>query len=506
MNKNEDARRRDQWARLRFAIIGPLLAAPPPRGNLREALSALSKKPWCHPVTKESVFFSFSTIERWFYAARGEYRDPVGKLKRRIRKDSGLQSSLGADLLTVLTCQYKEHKSWSMRLHYDNLQVLAEQEPALSPLPSYSTVCRYMKARALFKEKRKKHPHTPGAMQAACRLEQLEVRSFEAEYVNGLWHLDYHHGSKKVLTREGVWVTPHLLGIFDDKSRLCCHLQWYLEETAEALVHGLCQAIQKRDLPRSLMTDRGSAMMAAEMKRGLHTLSILHEPTLPYSPYQNAKNEVFWAQIEGRLIAMLEGVKDLTLSLLNEATQAWVECEYNQKIHSETGQAPIRLFIHEKSVGRESPGSEELRRAFRAEESRTQRKSDGTISMKGKRYEVPTRYRHLKRVSVRYASWDLSTLDLVDARSGSILCTLYPLDKTKNADGQRRRLEPISNAPSGLDLTSMPSCDMAPLLKKLMAEYAATGIPPAYLPFDKQGGKKKIQNDQNNRNNEESSE
>jgi hypothetical protein len=25
---------------------------------------------------------------------------------------------------------------------------------------------------------------------------------------------------------------------------------------------------------------------------------------------------------------------------------------------------------------------------------------------------------------------------------------------------------------------------MAPLLKKLMAEYAATGLPPAYLPND----------------------
>jgi transposase InsO family protein len=506
MSKDEGTLRHDQWARLRFAIIGPLLAAPPSRGHLRQALLELSMKPWCHPVTKEPVFFSFSTIERWFYAARGEYRDPVGKLKRRIRKDSGLQSSLGQDLRGVLLTQYKKHKSWSMRLHYDNLLARLEEEAALGSLPSYSTVCRYMKAHALFKEKRKRHPHTQGAIRAACRLEHLEVRSFEAEYVNGLWHLDYHHGSKKVLTREGAWVTPHLLGILDDKSRLCCHLQWYLEETTEALVHGLCQAIQKRDLPRSLMTDRGSAMMAAETTRGLHTLSILHEPTLPYSPYQNAKQEVFWAQVEGRLMAMLEGVCDLTLSLLNEATQAWAEGEYNQRIHSETGKAPIQLFIHEKNVGRESPGSEELRCAFRAEESRTQRKSDGTISMKGKRYEVPTRYRHLKRVHVRYAGWDLSTLDLVDARSGAILCVLYPLDKTRNAEGQRKKLEPISNDPSGLDLTSMPSDDMAPLLKKLMAEYAATGIPPAYLPFENQVDKKKTSENKNHENNEELSE
>ncbi|RLA59412.1 MAG: IS481 family transposase, partial [Epsilonproteobacteria bacterium] len=40
---------------------------------------------------------------------------------------------------------------------------------------------------------------------------------------------------------------------------------------------------------------------------------------------QNAKQEVFWATIEGRLMAMLSGVDDLTLARLNEITQAWVE-------------------------------------------------------------------------------------------------------------------------------------------------------------------------------------
>jgi putative transposase len=150
-------------------------------------------------------------------------------------------------------------------------------------------------------------------------LHSLEVRSFEIAYVHGLWHLDFHHGSRKVLTREGRWTTPLLLGVLDDCSRLACHVQWYLEETAENLVHGLCQAFQKRALPRALMTDNGSAMLAEEVRRGLHDLSILHETTLPYSPYQNAKQEVFWATVEGRLISMLDGLEELTLDLLNEA-------------------------------------------------------------------------------------------------------------------------------------------------------------------------------------------
>jgi putative transposase len=50
----------------------------------------------------------------------------------------------------------------------------------------------------------------------------------------------------------------------------------------------------------------------------------------------------FWGPVEGRLIAMLEDVPDFTLSVLNEATQAWVEYEYNRKVHSEIAKPPSR--------------------------------------------------------------------------------------------------------------------------------------------------------------------
>ncbi len=51
----------------------------------------------------------------------------------------------------------------------------------------------------------------------------------------------------------------------------------------------------KRGLPRALMTDNGAAMLAEETRQGLSRLAIVHETTLPYSPYQNGKQEVFWA-------------------------------------------------------------------------------------------------------------------------------------------------------------------------------------------------------------------
>jgi transposase InsO family protein len=470
---------RDGWARLRFAVVGPLLAAPPERGALRGALARLAAQTWRHPITRAPISFAFPTIERWYYAARKATRDPVGVLRHRRRKDAGQQRALSARLRLLVQEQYQAHRSWSYQLHLDNLVVLIAEDPTLGAVPSYSTLRRYMTAQDLCPVPRPSTSESPGLAAALHRREHFEVRSFEAAYVHGLWHLDFHHGSRKVLSRTGAWVRPRLLGVLDDRSRLACHLQWYLDETAETLVHGLTQAIQKRGLPRALLTDNGAAMLAAEVGQGLATLGIVHETTLPYSPYQNAKQEVFWAQVEGRLLAMLDGETDLTLERLNTATQAWVELAYHRARHRELGCTPLERYLAGPDVGRSSPSSEELRRAFRAEVDRTQRRSDGTVSLEGQRFEVPARYRHLRRLRVRYARWDLSAVDLVDPHTGVILSALYPLDKTANADGQRRRVTPTPATPREPVLATATT---APLLRKLLADYAATGLPPAYLP------------------------
>jgi transposase InsO family protein len=469
----------DRWARLRFAIIGPLLAAPPRRGELSSELKKLASKRWKHPVTGEPVSFEVPTLERWYYLARGEMRDPIKALRKKIRKDAGTHRAMGDTLRSVLRALYRDHPSWSYQLHADNLAVVCEEKPALGESPSYATVFRYMKSQGMFKQRRPVNANRPGAERARERLASYEVRSYELEHVHALWHTDFHHGSRKVLLPNGVWTKVVLFGMLDDRSRLVCHAQWYLEESAETFCHGLWQGFQKRGLPRGLLSDNGKPMLAAETTEGLAALSIVHETTLAYSPYQNAKQEIFWAQIEGRLFPMLEGVRDLSLALLNEATQAWVEREYNRKIHQETGQTPIARALAGPSVGRESPSSDTLRKAFRRRIERTQRRCDGTLSLEGIRFEIPSRYRHFERVTLRYATWDLGHVDLIDPRTEKILCPLYPLDKVRNADGQRRALEPI--APAELPAAPKPA-GMAPLLRKLMADYAATGLPPAYLP------------------------
>ena len=211
MSDNDPGTPAQRWARLRFAIVGPLLASPPKRGTLYGELESLAKRTWTHPTSGLPVTFGVSTIERWYYRAKNEARDPVAALRRAPRKDAGTHG-LDAPLRQVLGTQYNAHPGWNYQLHYDNLVALAaHDEDTLRTVPSYTTVRRFMKARGLLKSRPRSRRHTPGTERAARRLEQREVRSFEATHVHGLWHLDFHAGSRRVLTPAGQWLTPHLV-------------------------------------------------------------------------------------------------------------------------------------------------------------------------------------------------------------------------------------------------------------------------------------------------------
>jgi putative transposase len=470
-----------RWAQLRLMVIGPILAASPESGDLKERLRELAETSWKHPTTGKPKKFGVSTIERWYYAARGNEQDPVQALERKTHALAGQHPSVNEPIRAALRAQHREHPAWSYQLHYDNLCALAEKDAELGMPPSYGSVRRWMKKNGLSRGRRKKGR---GKNEQGGEFVARERRSFEVQYVHALWHLDFHKGSRKVVLPDGSWHHAQLLGILDDRARLCCHLQWYLAEDTQALVHGLWQALLKRGLPRMLLTDNGSAMLAEETQEGLARLGIVHMQTLPYTPEQNAKQEVFWAQIEGRLMPMLEGVEQLTLKALNDATLAWVEGEYNHKLHRELGCSPIQCVMSIKSVARPTPESDTIRHAFRRTITRVQRQSDGTVSIAGRRFEVPARFRTLEKLTIRYAEWDLTAVDLVDSHTHVLLAVLLPLDKQRNAISGRRALEAITDARVGAE-SSEPrrNSGIAPLLQKHIDQQNSQGTPPAYLPL-----------------------
>jgi transposase InsO family protein len=458
-----------RWAAFRFSVIGPLYAARPDHGELRPALEALSRQDFTHPITGARVRFGYSTLERWFYAATRD-DDPLTELRRKVRKDAGTYKAVSLALREEIRQQYAAHPTWSYQLHYENLDAVVDKRPEAGPLPSYTTVRRYMRAQGYVRQKRR----TDHRVHHSAR----EVRSYEMADAHALWHLDFHHGKRRVLLPSGEYQKPILLAIMDDHSRVCCHAQWYLGEGAEQLAHGLIQAFLKRGLPRAILMDNGAAMQAAEVTEGLLRLGILQRYTLSESPHQNGKQETFFAPIEGKCVAMLEGIRDLDLDLLNRATIAWVEQDYHRRHHEGIDTTPLDRLRTADSAARVAPAHASLRAAFRAEVARKQRRGDGTITVLGVRFEIPSRYRHLETVHVRVARWDLSRVTMVDPRHGTVLAELHPLDRHRNADGHRKVVDPARV----LD-TPPAESGMAPAMARLLERAEQSGLPPAYIPL-----------------------
>jgi hypothetical protein len=156
-----------------------------------------------------------------------------------------------------------------------------------------------MKSHGLFKRARRGPVHSLGAQAAERRYEAREVRSYESEYVNGLWHLDFHHGSLRVLRPDGQWAYPILHGVLDDHSRLCCHLQWYLAEGARELCHGLSQAFQKRDLPRCLLFDYVPRHVIKIVAPSAVLFQAFHHDPIEITPDQFQEMNAFSAMLFG---------------------------------------------------------------------------------------------------------------------------------------------------------------------------------------------------------------
>ncbi len=147
--------------------------------------------------------------------------------------------------------------------------------------------------------------------------------------------------------------------------------------------------------------------MGGRAERDPHTLLA---PRRSADPTRTVR-EQFLAELTAPGAA--ERVTDL--ATLNELFTAWVETVYHQRVHSETGQAPLARFLAGGAVLTPSPT--QLREAFRWSEHRAVTKT-ATVSLHGNTYEVDAALVgrrvelvfdpfDLTDITVRYAGRDL---------------------------------------------------------------------------------------------------
>ena len=135
---------------------------------------------------------------------------------------------------------------------------------------------------------------------------------------------------------------------------------------------------------------------------------------------------------------------------------------------------PIARFLAGPDVMRPSPDSATLRLPFTRTELRTLRRSDGTITIEGRRFEVPNRYRHFVRLEVRFASW--ISLWFTSSMSTPATCCAGCSRRTRSAmHWVCADLEPLTAEPVAAKL-SKPAGGIAPLLAKLIEQRAAEAL------------------------------
>jgi len=165
----------------------------------------------------------------------------------------------------------------------------------------------------------------------------------------------------------------------------------------------------------------------------------------PYRPQGRGKQERLNRVIRERFLLEAETVGISSLVELNERFMAWVESVLNNRIHAETGEAPIARFVEGGPTKAVDPAK--LAEAFRWSASRMVTKT-ATVSLEANRYQVDPALVG-KRVELRYDPEDLSVLDVFfDGKPMGVATALVISAHTHSAVPQAAHKAP---EPTGID-------------------------------------------------------
>lgn len=164
---------------------------------------------------------------------------------------------------------------------------------------------------------------------------------FEALYVHELWQGDARHGvllphpqdvKKTKMTYLFAWI--------DDFSRKIIYAAYYWDEKVPRLEDSFRQAVLRWGLPKKCYCDNGSCYISSAFTMLVTSLGIrkIHHP--PYQAWCKGKVEALMKVIKYQFQneAKMAGFK--TIEELNSALWAWIDMEYNSKVHSTTGETP----------------------------------------------------------------------------------------------------------------------------------------------------------------------
>ena len=150
---------------------------------------------------------------------------------------------------------------------------------------------------------------------------------------DGIW-LDTKDGKKK--TYLFVWV--------DDYSRKILSGRYYFDEKLPRMEDTFKRLVLRWGIPLKAYLDNGAVYIAKQFAWILGQLGTAKLHHKPYQAYCKGKVEAVNKIIKNDFQGEAQRAGFQTLEELNSAFMAWVDLEYNVRVHSTTGEAPDKRF------------------------------------------------------------------------------------------------------------------------------------------------------------------
>ncbi len=349
-----------QVAVFRFSVISDFIHAPfMTRQEKSRLMQDKCSRKWQIPFS-EKTRISRATIRRWLRLYNKSHGD-LKSLCPHGRADQGRCRAMNEEACLLLIRLKTDMPSATVPYLIERIK-RSYPEVKLNR----STVYRFLHQQDLMGP-REKNP--------------TDRRKFEAELPNDLWQSDVMHGPKVEVN--GRQQKTYLIAIIDDHSRLIVYARFYLSENVAAYLDALEKGLLQRGLPRKLYVDNGSAFRSKHLEYVCASLSIALIHAKPYQPQGKGKIERWFKTVR---IRFLPHCRASSLADMNTALKTWLIEDYQQKVHSATGQTPFDRFTSKMHCLRTAPS--DLKDHFRKVVRRTVNK-DRTITIDGRLYEGP---------------------------------------------------------------------------------------------------------------------
>jgi transposase InsO family protein len=392
----------------RHGVIGALTQAQMDRGQLAEALKALSKQHFRPPKSLTTKRISVATLERWYYA----YRDRgLDGLKPEPRSDRGRAQELTAQQRQLLCDIRREHPSASAALI---LRTLVADGRLDAGAVSGTTV------RRLFVDE--------GLDRVSLRANgggKTRLR-WQAERPGALWHGDVCHGP--TLKIDGKAYPLRIHGLLDDASRYVVALEAHHSEREVDMLGVFVRALRRYGPPDALYLDNGSTYRGETLATGCARIgtSLLH--AAPYDPQARGKMERFWRTLREGCLDFLGTVT--SLHDVNVRLWAFLDTHYHRAPHAGLyGKCPKAVFdATPPSV--DAFNETKLRAALTTRIRRRVRK-DTTVSIGGVDYELDATHLAGRLVMLCRCLVDLSEKPWIEFEGKRL--EVHPVNSLKNA-------------------------------------------------------------------------